>query len=91
MLPIRAWRVYYTDGHCEEGRGDEVPFQRDEIQGIVYFHDPPYRDVDHGHPTERPFTWAMNPDVILYSGDWLPDDAWNILQREMETAPWPSF
>lgn len=60
------------------------------MQGIVYFHAPPYRTLDYGHPSDIPFRWADDASVPLSPGEWLPDELWEALRAEMEVTPCPS-
>jgi hypothetical protein len=64
VLPVKAWRIYYADGSTftsDDGTWAEAP--PFGVQAVVYYHEPPYKDID-------------GPDhgVFHYRGEGFPDD-----------------
>jgi hypothetical protein len=88
---IVASRTYYSDLTTEDVLGDGPPSRRTDVQGVVWYHEPPYREWAYGRSAEAGETidWPTDPSTKLEPGDELPDATWEALFERMRTDPCP--
>lgn len=80
-MEIIGWRVYCANGETYTANPEAIP---PTVQGVVFFHSPPYRTVSWGRDT------YMVEGTEL-SGAWLPDEEFEaVRQAMMADMEWPA-
>jgi hypothetical protein len=80
MLESLGWRVYCADGTTYTSDPSAIP---PTVQGVVFFHAPPYRTVSYGRDT-------YEVEGVTLTGAWLPDDEFEAIRLAMMADEgWP--
>lgn len=79
-MEIIGWRVYCAGGETYTANPAAIPLT---VQGVVFFHSPPYRTVSYGVDT-------YTVDGVELIGSLLPDDEFEtVRQAMMADEVWP--
>jgi hypothetical protein len=79
-LPVRAWRVYGSQGETYTAQPECIP--RD-VQVVVYFHDARHRTLAYG---EDEYTVD---GVTLYGREIAFEDYWRLVERALNDWDFP--
>jgi len=76
MLPIKSWRIYYADGSTfDSTQGSWADAPAFGVQCVVYYHEPPFKDIHVEANDEAVYTYqgkGDNSDVKM--GLWMDDE-----------------
>lgn len=66
------------------GSWEDAPSR--DVQVLMLYLDPPYREIVHGHDT-----YLLEGETQVKYGKWMDDDAYvALVMRAMEDMEWPS-